>query len=203
MPTCRFIQFSLLVIAAGVCSSCKSVEVQQVSQSQPVPIQEEQRSDPWVLINSKNDTVTVLSKSAPPIVFENAAFGAAGVKNKVRRGDDVTPLGKFLVTHISHASKYTIFIGLNYPRPEDAARGLSAGLINKETYDAIVQAHRIGKTPPQTTSLGGLIGIHGVGRGSPEIHSLANWTAGCVALTNSQIRQLARLVRVGTHVEIQ
>jgi murein L,D-transpeptidase YafK len=202
MPTCRFVKVVLLSLAT-LGSSCTPVEPTSVSQSLPAQIKEEQRSDPWVLIDSKNETVTVLSKSAPPVVFENAAFGAAGVKNKVKRGDDVTPLGKFLVTHISHASKYTIFIGMNYPRPEDALRGLRAGIITQATYNSIVKAHEAGRTPPQNTNLGGLIGIHGTGRGSPEIHAVANWTAGCVALTNSQIRQLARLVKVGTHIEIR
>lgn len=198
----KYLQIALLTLGI-MCGGCKDVEPPPVADSQPTQGKEEERSDPWVLIDSKSETVTVFSKSASPVVFQNAAFGAAGVKNKVKRGDDVTPVGKFLVTHISYASKYSIFIGLNYPLPEDAIRGLNAGIITQGVYNSIVSAHKAGRTPPQNSNLGGLIGIHGTGRGSPEIHSLVNWTAGCIALTNAQIRQLARLVKVGTLVEVR
>jgi lipoprotein-anchoring transpeptidase ErfK/SrfK len=35
------------------------------------------------------------------------------------------------------------------------------------------------------------------------VHELLNWTDGCVAVTNQQIRQLARWVDVGTRVIIR
>jgi hypothetical protein len=48
-----------------------------------------------------------------------------------------------------------------------------------------------------------MIGIHGVGRGSREIHQLANLTAWCVAVDNEQIRKLTGKVHLGMVVEIR
>ena len=156
-----------------------------------------------VVVDSSSEKVTVFTEKGEKLEFENAAFGAAGVKEKMRRGDDVTPTGKFLITRVSYQSKYHIFIGLNYPRVEDAERGLQRGLIDKSTYVRIVEAHKKGRIPPQNTPLGGDLGIHGIGRGSAEIHEIANWTAGCIALTNQQVRALASVVSPGMSVEVR
>jgi murein L,D-transpeptidase YafK len=139
----------------------------------------------------------------PPVVFTHLAFGAAGVKEKRRMGDDVTPRGIYTIGWIRSESKFVHFIGLNYPSLEDADRGLASGVIHRGAYDRIKRALEIGATPPQDTALGGFIGIHGVGRGSLEIHQLANWTAGCIALDNQQIRRLARLIHIGMRVQIK
>jgi lipoprotein-anchoring transpeptidase ErfK/SrfK len=69
--------------------------------------------------------------------------------------------------------------------------------------DSILKALQQHRTPPQNTPLGGRLGIHGIGRANPAIHKAINWTDGCVALTNQQIRQLSPWVQVGTRVVIR
>jgi murein L,D-transpeptidase YafK len=147
--------------------------------------------------------MTVYRDGKELAVFDNIAFGAAGVKEKQRVGDDVTPRGTYTVGWIRKESKFVHFIGLNYPSLADAERGYRNGVIGRATFERIKQAIERGKTPPQDTPLGGQIGIHGVGRGSLEIHRLANWTAGCIAIEDHQIRRLARIVSVGMRVEIR
>ena len=170
----------------------------------PTPhIIEHHRSDPWVLIDSEGDRLTVYRNGGAPIEFRNVAFGAAGVKHKQRRGDDVTPRGTYTVGWVRRQSKFSIFIGLNYPSLEDAQRGYQRGIINLATFEEIKGAHQTGRVPPQDTALGGHIGIHGVGRGSLEIHRIANWTAGCIAVENQQIELLSEIVKPGTQVEIR
>ncbi len=171
--------------------------------SKPPKIMESEKTDPWVLIDSETDQLIVHRKGAPPVVFKNIAFGAAGVKEKSRMGDDVTPRGSYRVGWIKYSEKFKTFIGLAYPSLPDAERGYRRGVINLATYERIKGAHNEGRVPPQDTRLGGFIGIHGVGKGSLEIHRMANWTAGCIAVENSQIDELARLVRPGTQVEIR
>jgi murein L,D-transpeptidase YafK len=161
------------------------------------------RSGVWILIDSKQEKLMVYRNQNLEVVFDNIAFGAAGVGRKLRRGDDVTPKGVFQVGWITKKSKFVHFIGLNYPSLEDAQYALSKGTINHRTYERIALAHNQKTIPPQDTVLGGMIGIHGVGQGSLEIHRLANWTAGCIALENGQIRRLAHLVQNGTIVEIR
>jgi murein L,D-transpeptidase YafK len=163
----------------------------------------EQQKEVWILVDSRSDRMTVYRDGKELAVFDNIAFGAAGVKEKQRVGDDVTPRGTYTVGWIRKESKFVHFIGLNYPSLADAERGYRNGVIGRATFERIKQAIERGKTPPQDTPLGGQIGIHGVGRGSLEIHRLANWTAGCIAIEDHQIRRLARIVSVGMRVEIR
>lgn len=159
--------------------------------------------EPWVLVDSGNDRLTVFLEGRPPLVFENIAVGAAGVKEKQRVGDDVTPRGTYTVGWFQPHSKFIHFIGITYPSRADAERGYREGTINRYTYERIIAALDRGELPPQDTVLGGLIGIHGVGRGSLSVHRIANWTAGCIAVDNSQIRQLFKLLKRGMKVEIR
>lgn len=67
---------------------------------------------------------------------------------------------------------------------------------NNRQYDAIMRANKAQRTPPQNTQLGGTIYIHGNGAQS-------DWTWGCVALENEDVRELFNAVTVGTPVTIQ
>jgi len=94
-------------------------------------------------------------------------------------------------------------LGLTYPDQPTADRALQDGRISEAQWQDIRRAHEAGKTPSQHTPLGGYIGIHGLGRGDMDVHQQYNWTNGCVALTNKQIDQLLKWVRIGTPVEIR
>lgn len=160
-------------------------------------------SGTWILVDSRRETLAVMQGETPLKVFQNVAFGSSGVGRKQRRGDNVTPLGTFAVGWANGSSKYHRFWGLTYPSPEDAAEGLRSGRISKGEFEAIERAHRLGLTPPQNTELGGQIGIHGTGRGSVDIHRVANWTNGCIALENEQVDMLAQWIRPGMVVAIR
>jgi L,D-peptidoglycan transpeptidase YkuD (ErfK/YbiS/YcfS/YnhG family) len=48
--------------------------------------------------------------------------------------------------------------------------------------------------------------IHGLGRGFRhlgKLHTLVDWTAGCIAVTDSEIEEIWRAVPDGTVVEIR
>lgn len=192
---------ALVAVALQACSSI-STTPPQTAPSQ-TPSEDHERTDPWVLVDSAQDRMTIYKKGAAPIVFQNIAFGAAGVKEKLRRGDDVTPRGVYRVAWVREQSKFLHFVGLDYPSRADARRGFESGRIDRSTLERINHAHAIGGVPPQDTALGGFIGIHGVGKGSLEVHRLANWTGGCIAVENAQIHRLLEFVRLGTIVEIR
>ncbi len=59
-----------------------------------------------------------------------------------------------------------------------------------------MQAIQNKKTPLQNTALGGEIYIHGGG-------SAGDWTWGCVALKNEEIKELFDALPVGTIVKIE
>ena len=123
-------------------------------------------------------------------------LGFSPVADKQREGDGATPEGDFYVFVKNNKSAYYLSLGVSYPNVEDAQRGLRDGLITKSQYDAIVDAHRRKVAPPQYTRLGGLIYIHGHGAGS-------DWTLGCVALENEDMKELFDSVSVGTPVTIK
>ena len=123
-------------------------------------------------------------------------LGFSPVADKKREGDGATPEGDFYIFVKNNKSAYYLSLGISYPNAEDAERGLRDGLITKAQRDAIVEAIAKKVAPPQYTKLGGLIYIHGHGAKS-------DWTWGCVALENDDIKELYDAVSVGTPVTIK
>lgn len=160
-------------------------------------------SEPWILIDVRARTVSVIDRGEVVKRFEDIALGRGGVTLMREQGDGKTPLGRFQVAWINDRSRFKLFFGLDYPNLDYARRAYNANLIGEDDYRAIDTAFRNNEMPPQTTRLGGFIGIHGLGDSDPRVHKGFNWTDGCVALTNKQILDLARWIIVGTKVIIQ
>jgi murein L,D-transpeptidase YafK len=123
-------------------------------------------------------------------------LGFNPVGDKIKEGDGATPEGRFYVFTKNVESKFYLSLGVSYPNLEDAERGLRDGLINGEQYERIVEASRQMKAPPQDTPLGGQIYIHGHG-------ARTDWTRGCVALDDRDVKELFDAVPVGTTVIIK
>ncbi len=160
-------------------------------------------AEPWIMVDSRQQTLTVFVGQDKVLKhFPYVALGQGGVAGDRHRGDRTTPLGTFHVAWINPNSRFDIFLGLDFPSVENADRAYRDNLIDGDTYRNILDAVIERRIPPQDTPLGGQIGIHGLGGRDPRMHRSVNWTDGCIALTNSQIRSLARLVRIGTKVLI-
>ncbi len=124
-----------------------------------------------------------------------AAMGSRGEGDKEREGDRTTPLGTFYVCTRNDKSRFHLFLGLSYPAPEDAQRGLDRGWITRREHDLILEAHRGRTCPPWKTALGGEVGIHGGGADR-------DWTLGCIALSNADVEELWKVLRLGDSVTI-
>ncbi|MDH5551863.1 MAG: L,D-transpeptidase [Nitrosomonas sp.] len=159
-------------------------------------------NDIWIDVDTVKHTLTVMNGDEVEATFENVAIGRFGTTYFKMQGDDKTPLGKFRIGWINEQSRYYRFFGLDYPNRDTADIALEENRITEETWRTIVDATNAEKTPPQNTPLGGFIGIHGIGRGDPEIHDQFNWTNGCIALTNRQIDQLGQWLKPGIVVNI-
>lgn len=160
--------------------------------------------DPSVLIDTKMFSLTVLSASNRPLArFHNIALGRGGVSDIHLAGNATTPLGTFHIAWINPRSRFRIFFGFDYPTRSNGARAFALGILDQTDYEAILRAHSHGYLPPQNTVLGGQLGIHGIGDGSPEIQRNVNWTNGCIALRNEDAIALAKWVHVGTKVVIR
>jgi murein L,D-transpeptidase YafK len=122
-------------------------------------------------------------------------LGFAPEGDKSEEGDGKTPLGEFYVFTKNDKSKFYLSLGLSYPGIEDAKRGLKENLISQAEHDAILQAVAEKKMPPQNTKLGGEIYIHGGG-------TEKDWTWGCMALKDEEMKEIFDAVPLGARVSI-
>lgn len=143
----------------------------------------------------KREKALLLFDGGTPAARIRIALGRNAVGPKEREGDLRTPEGVYAVCVRNDQSKYHLALGLNYPNATDAQRGLSAGLINENQYEDILDKISRRLRPPWDTPLGGEIMIHGGGADR-------DWTAGCIALDNEGIDFLWRFAPIGTEVEI-
>jgi murein L,D-transpeptidase YafK len=117
--------------------------------------------------------------------------------SKDAKGDGCTPEGRYFICTRNGASRFHLFLGLNYPNATDAARGLEKKLIDEAQRAAITAAEAAQKRPPWDTRMGGEIGIHGGGTQPPD------WTMGCIAVENADIEELWVATEYWTPVEIR
>ncbi len=146
---------------------------------------------------------------------------------KTRQGDRRTPEGEYFIC-AHKGSTYYLALWISYPNLEDARRGLRAGLITARQYDEAAAALKAGRCPPQGTRLGGDLLLHGqlpevtaertaAYRNNPAglrpglrpgdvdpatVKDFQDWTEGCIALFNPDIRELYEHVADGTPLKI-
>ncbi|MDZ7809826.1 MAG: L,D-transpeptidase [Arhodomonas sp.] len=161
-------------------------------------------AQPWVLVDTAADRLEVRAGDEQVLaVMDNLALGRGGVSDLHLYGDQTTPRGEYRVTRIDPDSRFHVFIGLDYPTVHHLNLARRRGVLDEARYHQLLELAYNRGTLPQDTALGGYIGLHGVGRGDPEIHARFHWTEGCVALTDEQIGELLRYVRRGTRVVIR
>lgn len=123
------------------------------------------------------------------------ALGFSARGDKEIEGDGKTPEGEFYVFTKNDRSKFYLSLGLSYPNVEAAKRGLKEKIIFQEEHDAIVKAIDEKQMPPQKTALGGEIYLHGGG-------TKTDWTEGCVALRDEEMKEIFGAIPVGAKVKI-
>lgn len=157
---------------------------------QPLPPME----NPHIIIRKKQRLLKIYDGGK--LVREyKFALGFAPIGDKQTEGDGKTPEGEFYVFTKNDQSKFYLSLGLSYPNAADAKRGLKEKIISQEEYEAIVKAVAEKQMPPQKTALGGEIYIHGGGIET-------DWTQGCVALENEEIKEIFDAIPIGTKVKI-
>jgi murein L,D-transpeptidase YafK len=135
-----------------------------------------------ILIVKSTRTMTLFS-GAKVLKTYKIALGTAPVGSKRREGDHKTPEGIYTIDAKNPQSRFHLSLHISYPSAAD--REL---------------ARKLGASP------GGAIMIHGL---APEfaylgaLHRKTDWTDGCVAVTNSEIEEVWKLVPVGARVEIR
>lgn len=109
------------------------------------------------------------------------ALGFSPEGDKREQGDGKTPEGIFRVDRRNDASAYHLSLGIDYPQSGDRARAAAEGV-----------------------DPGGDIFIHGQPNQLPgSIVLPGDWTAGCIAVANTEITELFAATSIGTKVEIR
>lgn len=151
--------------------------------------------NPLILIKKK-ERLLYLYDGDQIVKTYKIALGFAPEKDKEREGDGRTPEGEFYLFTKNPQSRFYLSLGISYPSVDDAERGLRENLISRKEHDAIIRAIKEKRMPPQKTKLGGEIYIHGGG-------NQKDWTWGCAALENEDIKELFDTAKIGMKVVIE
>jgi murein L,D-transpeptidase YafK len=110
------------------------------------------------------------------------SLGKNPIGHKEYEGDSKTPEGIYTINDKNPNSGYYKNLGVSYPNEKDRE-----------------YAKTIGKPA------GGAIKIHGLRNGMGFVSKFQrwkDWTAGCIALTNTEVDELYNSVKVGASIEI-
>lgn len=108
------------------------------------------------------------------------SLGGNPIGGKIKRGDNKTPEGTYVLDRHKEHSQFHKSIHISYPNAEDVAR-----------------ARKLGVSP------GGDVFLHGLPNDFHGPSGLADWTEGCIALANQDIDEIWRMVADGTPIEIK
>jgi tetratricopeptide (TPR) repeat protein len=135
-----------------------------------------------ILIGKKERQLTLISKGEVLKTYK-IALGGTPSGPKEKQGDNKTPEGTYFIDSRNKDSRYHLSLHISYPNERDKKR-----------------AKELGVTP------GGNIMIHGIKSGFSwvgDAHTEVDWTKGCIAVTDEEIEEIAKVAPNGTIVEIR
>ena len=167
----------MAVVGAGIAlgiGGCFSENPKELAPSK-------QKADRIVVVKSSH-TMTLMAGSRILKVYK-VALGRGSSGPKERAGDNKTPEGEYVIDEKNAKSRFHLALHISYPNADDKKRARDAG-----------------------NDPGGAVMIHGLENGlgwlGPIQHDM-DWTEGCIAVNNSEIEEIWRLVPTGTPIEIK
>jgi len=135
-----------------------------------------------IIVEKSNNELQVYS-DGQYVKSYRVSFGFNPVGHKQFEGDGKTPEGIYTINDKNPNSGYHLNLGVSYLNQQD-----------------IAYAESQGKSP------GGDIKIHGLKNRFGwvgNLHRLGDWTAGCIAVNNSEMEELYDHVEIGATIEIK
>ncbi len=126
----------------------------------------------------KEQRTLVLMSGSTPVATWPVDLGFAPVGAKREKGDGKTPEGRYYITWRHPGSEYHRALFINYPNTADRQSARAAG-----------------RNP------GGDIYLHG-GPVLARDKGRADWTAGCVSVSDDEIEKIYGMIRMGTPIDI-
>jgi murein L,D-transpeptidase YafK len=135
-----------------------------------------------IVVEKARRTLTLFA-GTQPLKQYTVSLGHSPVGPKEKEGDKKTPEGHYRIVAHKTDSAFHRALRISYPEARDLSRAQATG-----------------------TNPGSDIMVHGIRNGLGLLGRLqrsVDWTAGCIALTNSEIDQIFAAVADGTIVEIR
>lgn len=145
------------------------------------PLPADARADQVLLL--KHERRLLLLQDGTVLREYRVALGPQPRGHKQREGDGRTPEGFYRLDWRNPRSRFHLSLHVSYPDANDEASARTAG-----------------------HPAGGAIMIHGLRNGSGwlgRLHRLSDWTQGCIAVTNTEIAEIWRVVADGTPIELR
>jgi murein L,D-transpeptidase YafK len=136
----------------------------------------------WVVVYKHERKLVLLSQGKEVRTYK-VALGGQPTGPKTRHGDHRTPEGSYILDSRNPNSHFYKAFHISYPNAKDLAAAKKSDV-----------------------SPGGDIMLHGLPKEYAWVgkaHVLHDWTDGCIAVTNEEMDELWKLVRVGTPIEIK
>ena len=134
------------------------------------------------LVVDKSDHRLTAYFHGQPVRRFRISLGRGGLAPKVRAGDARVPEGAYRIVAHNPASAYYRSLRIGYPTAQQAQSARASGV-----------------------DVGGDIMVHGIRNGMGALgsrHTMTDWTAGCIAVTDSEMDWLYAAVPDGTPIFI-
>jgi murein L,D-transpeptidase YafK len=167
----------------GMTGGCLSTAQREAADAQHRQLADAPYADK--ILVKKSEHKLYLLKNGQPIRTYSVSLGINPKGHKEYQGDNRTPEGIYFVDGRNAGSKFYKALHISYPNAKDRLDAARRGM------------------PP-----GGQIMIHGQPARGPHqdlqgIIQGADWTAGCIAVTNPDIDEIWRYTPSGTPIEIR
>jgi len=183
----RLLLFSLLLIGCGSGPDTPKDQYSLAECREEMLNAEDYSEDGGIdrILIVKKDRKMYLYKEGKVQSVIPVSLGKNPVGHKQQQGDNRTPEGEFFIHRKLCSPKYYRSLCISYPRPADKAKAKARGV-----------------------NPGGDITIHAQptwnADGKGDGYTLSrNWTQGCVAVTNSEMKKLWYAVREGVPITIR
>jgi murein L,D-transpeptidase YafK len=172
----------VVALVLGMADGCSSTSQKDVPQAQ----RNVRSASPYAdkILVKKSERKLYLLKDGRPIRTYRVSLGVNPKGHKERQGDNRTPEGLYYLDGRNPGSRFYKALHISYPNDKDRMAAAMRGV------------------PP-----GGQIMIHGQ-PASSRIQDLqdmlrgADWTAGCIAVTNAEMEEIWGYTTNGTPIEI-
>jgi L,D-transpeptidase catalytic domain len=169
---------SCAIIAPLALAACSAGQAEQSDSRGVAPAMIAQADR---ILVDKSDRVMILYKRDKEIArYTDIKLGDAPVGHKQFEGDEKTPEGRYTINGRNPKSSYHLSLRISYPNAADRAFAKAKG-----------------------RSPGGDIFIHGQPNASPLERLPHDWTDGCIALSNEEIKTVWKQVADGTSITIR